>query len=134
MKSKYTFLDLCKEVLTQSNKPMTPNEIWDFAKQIGLDEKIGSTGKTPSASISARLYVDIRDNGEESKFVQVSKRPALFMLRGNDLKKADIEKAVEKQEIAAEKITSTYNERDLHQQPTCRNHYMSIRSRCFRLR
>jgi len=73
MKSKYTFLDLCKEVLTQSNKPMTPNEIWDFAKQIGLDEKIGSTGKTPSATIGARLYVDIRDNGEESKILPISK-------------------------------------------------------------
>ena len=114
MKNKYTFSDLCYDVLAKENAPLTPDAIWKKAVEIGLDKQLGTTGKTPSASIGARLYVDIRDNGEESKFVQVSKRPALFMLRGNDLKKADIEKAVEKQEIAAEKITSTYNERDLH--------------------
>lgn len=114
MKNKYTFLDLCGEVLSNELTPLTPDDIWKKAVEAGLDQKIGSTGKTPSATIGARLYVDIRDNGEKSKFVQVSKRPALFMLRGYEVKKADIEKAVEKEEIAAEKSTSTFNERDLH--------------------
>lgn len=93
---------LCEEIIALAKQPMSPDEIWQKAKNQVLDKQLGTTGKTPSASIGARLYVDIRDNVEESKFVQVSKRPALFMLRGNDLKKADIEKAVEKQEIAAE--------------------------------
>ena len=114
MKTKYTFLNLCEDVFLQTNKPMTPNEIWDKAKEIGLDNKIGTTGKTPTATIGARLYVDIRDNGENSKFEQVSKRPAMFILRGLDIKKSDIEKAIEKQETADTKTTSNFNERDLH--------------------
>ena len=93
---------------------MTPDGIWAKAIESGLDKQIGSTGKTPTATIGARLYVDIRDNGEESKFVQVSKRPPLFMLRGSEVKKADIDKAVEKQENDEKRTTSTFHERDLH--------------------
>ncbi len=93
---------------------MTPDGIWAKAIESGLDKQIGSTGKTPTATIGARLYVDIRDNGEESKFVQVSKRPPLFMLRGSEVKKADIDKAVEKQENDEKRSTSTFHERDLH--------------------
>ncbi len=114
MKTKYTFLNLCEDVFLQTNKPMTPDGIWAKAIESGLDKQIGSTGKTPTATIGARLYVDIRDNGEESKFVQVSKRPPLFMLRGSEVKKADIDKAVEKQENDEKRSTSTFHERDLH--------------------
>lgn len=103
MKNKYTFLNLCCDVLTKELTPLTPDDIWKKAVEAGLDQKIGSTGKTPSATIGARLYVDIRDNGEESKFVQVSKRPALFMLRGNELKKADIEKALKSKRLPPKK-------------------------------
>lgn len=114
MKSNYTFLDLCEDVFLKQAIPMSPDEIWQKAQEYGFDKKIGSKGKTPSATIGARLYVDIRNNSDDSKFEQVSKRPALFMLRGANLKKADIEKAVEKQEIAAEKNISRFDERDLH--------------------
>ncbi len=93
---------------------MSPNEIWQKAKETGLDTKIGTTGKTPSATIGARLYVDIRDNGDNSKFVQVTKRPARFMLKNADLKQSDIQKAVEKAETAEAKDTTKFNERDLH--------------------
>ena len=81
MKNKYTFSDLCYDVLAKENAPLTPDAIWKKAVEIGLDKQLGTTGKTPSASIGARLYVDIRDNGEESKFVQVFKT---FITNVND--------------------------------------------------
>lgn len=114
MKTNYTFLDLSTEVLSQHPTPMSPDEIWQKAKETGLDAKIGTTGKTPPATIGARLYVDIKDNGENSRFVQVSKRPARFMLRGVELKQSEITTAVAKQEAAAEKESSSFHERDLH--------------------
>lgn len=114
MKKNYTFTDLCAEVLSMEATPMSPDEIWQKAKETGLEQKIGSTGKTPSATIGARLYVDIRDNGENSRFVQVSKRPARFMLKTPDLKISEINTAVVKQDVAAAKVVSSYNERDLH--------------------
>lgn len=93
---------------------MTADDIWKKAIETGLDKKLGTTGKTPSATIAARLYVDIRDKGEYSEFQQVSKRPALFMLRSSDFIKDDIEIAIAKKESSEEKSMSDFNERDLH--------------------
>ena len=114
MKNSYTFSDLCAEILALHPTPMSPDEIWQKAVESGIATKLGSTGKTPAASVGARLYVDIKDNGEKSKFVQVSKHPARFMLRSADLKKTEITTAIAKQEEAAEKDTGSFNERDLH--------------------
>ena len=63
MKKKYTFIDLSVEILSQYNVPMSPDEIWQKAVEKGLDKKIGTTGKTPFATIGARLYTDIKVNG-----------------------------------------------------------------------
>lgn len=35
-KSSYTFLELAIEVLTLSKKPLSPIEIWEFAKKNNL--------------------------------------------------------------------------------------------------
>ncbi len=59
----YTFLDLVDEVLEYSKKNhYLKKELWEKAVELGLDKKLGSTGKTPWKTISARLYVDMRDN------------------------------------------------------------------------
>jgi len=75
-----TFVELAEKTLAQAEKPLTPNEIWDYAKEFGIAEKIQTDGKTPWASIGARIYIDIRDN-ENSVFVQISKRPSKFFLK-----------------------------------------------------
>ena len=104
---KYSFLNLAEKVLKKTKIPMTANEIWECAIQNKWDREINSTGKTPWNSISARLYVDIKNN-EKSKFKQVLKRPAKFGLRELEYKQEDIE--------AEEKNNNSnkYNEKDLH--------------------
>ena len=72
---------LAKDVLQQENIPLSVEEMWNSAKERGLLEKLSSSGKTPIRTLSARIYVDIKNN-EESMFEQVSKRPAKFFLKG----------------------------------------------------
>ena len=114
MRIKYTFIDLCIEILSKYNSPMSPDEIWKKAIEDGLAEKIGSVGKTPSATIGARLYTDIKDNGAKSVFVQISKRPARFILRNSGIKEKEIESVIEKKLKNEEKTEYKFNERDLH--------------------
>ena len=76
----YSFLDLAHEVLKQSPKPLTYQEIWQVAHEKGLIGKIGSSGKTPWQSLGARLYVEVRDN-DVSEFIKVGGRPVRFFLK-----------------------------------------------------
>lgn len=83
-----------------------------------MDKKINSKGKTPWATIASRIYVDIRDN-ENSKFIQIKKRPAKFFLK--ELYKSSEHKEIleslvkdEKKEEKKMIKSSTFSERDLH--------------------
>lgn len=104
---KYSFLDLSKEVLEKSEKPLTVHEIWQIAEEMELINKVGTSGKTPEKTLSARLYVDIRDN-DKSVFYQSSKRPAKFYLK----EKKDNIKDTDKMVIKVD--NTTFSERDLH--------------------
>jgi hypothetical protein len=53
------FLDAAVEVLRKAGRPMTSHEITEAALQLGL---ITTRGKTPRATMSARLYTYVRDN------------------------------------------------------------------------
>lgn len=79
--AKYTFLDLAEEVLKKSSTPLDASTIWRQGGTHGYIEKVGSQGKTPSMSLSARLYVDSKDN-KNSRFIRTNKNPVLFGLRG----------------------------------------------------
>lgn len=57
-----TFVELTKKTLEKAEKPLSPNEIWDYAKEFGIADQFHTEGKTPWASIGARIYTDIRDN------------------------------------------------------------------------
>lgn len=104
---KYSFLDLSKEVLEKSEKPLTVHEIWQIAEEMELINKVGTSGKTPEKTLSARLYVDIRDN-DKSVFYQSSRRPAKFYLK----EKKDNIKDTDKMVIKVD--NTTFSERDLH--------------------
>lgn len=56
-----TFLQLAKKVLSEENRPLSATEICKIAVDKGQDSLVGSTGKTPWASLCALLYVDVRD-------------------------------------------------------------------------
>ena len=75
--TSYTFWNLIDDVLSNSDTPLSEREIWDKAVELGLDKKLGSMGKTPWKTISASLYLHIRDN-EDSKYVKVGKRKYLI--------------------------------------------------------
>ncbi|MBK6888697.1 MAG: HrgA protein [Sphingobacteriales bacterium] len=90
--------------------------MWEKAVEFGFDKQLKTKGKTPWASVAARLYVDIRDN-KNTVFEAVGKRPIRFWLK--KLGPANIE--MNEPEETPNKIdepiaikTEKYNERDLH--------------------
>jgi restriction system protein len=63
-------------VLKEAGKPLHSTEISKLIIEAGLWK---SDGKTPEATVSARLYSDIKSNGDKSPFVKVG--PQTFALR-----------------------------------------------------
>lgn len=113
-----TFLELAEEVLKQAKYPLDYKQMWESAKNLGLDKKIGSEGKTPEASLSAQIYVNMRDKSD-SKFCIVSKRPTKFWLkaRKNELigKESELEQKIqESQEKEIKSKEKGFCEGDLH--------------------
>ena len=53
-------------VLEESNTPLHVNEI---TKRILSRKLWGTSGKTPAATVGARIYSDIKKNGDASRFV-----------------------------------------------------------------
>lgn len=111
MSEKITFKRFAELILEKENKPLTPLEIWEKGKE--LQEKLGTTGKTPWRTISAQIYVDIRDNPQTS-FYQYSSRPMKFYLK--KFKENFKPEEAPAEEELEEEITSKspYHERDLH--------------------
>ena len=112
MADKLTFKKFAELVLENEKRPLTPLEIWETGKRMGLSDKFGTIGKTPWLTISAQIYVDIRDN-PKSVFYQYSSRPGKFFLTEfkGDFKpeEAPIEELSED-----DNLKTKYHERDLH--------------------
>ena len=64
------------EILRGAGKPLHAKEIAEQIMAAGLWQ---AGGKTPDATVSARLYSDIKNNGDKSPFVKVG--PQTFALR-----------------------------------------------------
>lgn len=116
MGSKYSVLDFAEDVLKIVESPKTYQEIWETGKDNNIDKKLQLTGKTPWATLGARLFVDVRDN-DSSNFIKVGKNPARFFLksRKNEITEKlvdDIENKDQRQEPSRNK--TYYSERDLH--------------------
>ncbi|TGL87120.1 hypothetical protein EHQ68_11205 [Leptospira congkakensis] len=79
MAQSLSFLEIAQKALVETGSPMSPSEIWAFAES--KKWKTDSVGKTPWATISAQIYVSIK-NDPISPFQQVSKRPTRFALSG----------------------------------------------------
>ena len=56
-----TFLDAAIAVLSETAREMTAQEIVRVAIKRGL---VSTTGRTPAATMSSRLYVQVRDHPE----------------------------------------------------------------------
>lgn len=68
--------DAALEILKGAGRPLHAKEIAEQIMAAGLWQ---SDGKTPDATVSARLYSDIKNNGDKSPFVKVG--PQTFALR-----------------------------------------------------
>lgn len=66
------FLELAEKILEKNDKPMRAKEIWEYACKKGYDSQLGSQGKTPIASLSARVYLDMKYKADTTKFVKIS--------------------------------------------------------------
>ena len=108
---KISFFDLAKQVLEKVGKPMTAGEIWQYAEQTGIASLLQSTGKTPEASLAARLYTDVQK--PTSAFVKLGSRPANFLLKSLAGSIPNLQ-----QQVAAQPsplvVQKTYGERELH--------------------
>jgi len=95
---------------------MSPEEIWEKAVELSLDKKLGSTGKTPWATIGARLYTNIKEQQDDSVYIQVSKRPSKFILRTYYTNPIKTQEVIEQQIKIKDEIIQKvkFNERDLH--------------------
>lgn len=60
-----SFKDIAFQILTEQGKPLHYREITDIAIKKGL---LKSDGKTPWATMNAQLAMDIKNNGEKSRF------------------------------------------------------------------
>jgi len=67
-----TFVEIAEVVLKGSNKPLNSRQIWDEAVACGLTLELKSIGKTPWATLGARVYVDLKNN-KNSKFTKIGK-------------------------------------------------------------
>ncbi len=106
----YSFLELAKDVLGQENTPLSVEEMWEAADRMGLLEKLDSSGKTPVRTLSARIYVDIKNNAN-TPFIQVSKRPAKFFLKDKNVPAQGLKR---RQEETNSREKNPFRERDLH--------------------
>ncbi len=72
--------DAAIQILKDAGKPLHAKEIAERIMEAGL---WSSDGKTPEATVSARLYSDIKKHGEQSTFVKVA--PQIFFLRDTQI-------------------------------------------------
>ncbi len=106
------FLELASKVLTETKIPMSATEIWNYATAKGYVANLETSGRTPSATFTARLYGAANDKKNES-FDVIGVRPKRFYIPGITPKeniKIDAEIDIE----AAEPTDTKYLEKDLH--------------------
>lgn len=111
-----TFLELAELIIKEENKPLTANEIWNIAVKKECDKKLNSQGKTPSATLGALLYVNVKDN-PKSIFLKTDSRPKRFYLKNME-GKIDLHENTIPEEPIIKKKKFDFLEKDLHQHLT----------------
>ncbi|WP_297811547.1 HTH domain-containing protein [uncultured Helicobacter sp.] len=107
-----TYKELIVEALKQTKEPLTSEQIWLKACEIGLGKKLSSVGKTPIKTIEARIYTSIKR--KENHFIFAYKKPTTFWLkaREGELAHLKINDALADEKDKQEK--NPFHERDLH--------------------
>lgn len=79
---KISSTELAQKILLEEKRPLSATQIWEIAVTKGYNKDLSLSGKTPWASVSAQLYVDVRDN-KDTKLSTIGSRPKLFILKEN---------------------------------------------------
>ena len=79
MTNSLSYLDVAELILRESNRPLKAKEI---ILAIQNKRLIKISGATPLKTMNARLSVDIKKKGEESRFKRVGR--GLYTLRSNN--------------------------------------------------
>ncbi|MCQ2889289.1 hypothetical protein JT156_02600 [Helicobacter pylori] len=64
-----TYRELGKKVLEQAEKPLSAEEIWERACEMGSDKELSSIGKTPIATLGSQLGEHKTSNDEKQFYV-----------------------------------------------------------------
>ncbi|MGL2701839.1 HTH domain-containing protein [Helicobacter pylori] len=113
-----TYRELGKKVLEQAEEPLSAEEIWERACEMGLDKERPSIGKTPWSTIGSDL-------GKDKKQFYVARKKGnafFYWLKSREREFPPQETPDSKEEDdgqsecsdAAEKQKTSFNERDLH--------------------
>lgn len=65
-----SFAEVAYRIIRQRGRPLSPGEITSLAIAEGI---LSTAGKTPAATMGARLYVDIKKKGNDSKFIKTNR-------------------------------------------------------------
>jgi len=84
---RYDFLDLARDVLAAAPEPMTFEEIWVQAEGMGIRARVKTKGKTPEATLGARLYMLVKT--PDSDIVKIGRNPARFFLKARQSELGD---------------------------------------------
>ncbi|WQT26479.1 hypothetical protein E5A81_00460 [Helicobacter pylori] len=118
-----TYRELGKKVLEQAEKPLSAEEIWERACEMGLDKELSSIGKTPIATLGSQLGEHDISNDEKQFYVANNKkRPFRYWLKSREREFPPQETPDSKEEDdgqsecsgTAEKQKTSFHERDLH--------------------
>jgi len=105
-------LKIAKEILEKAKKPLILNQMYSYAVEFGLADKLTFVGKTPERSFYSYIYMDIKEN-ENSAFEIVQTKPKLLIKLKTQNFNENIEFDTKPNQRNEPK--STFNERDLHQ-------------------
>ncbi|EMH18099.1 hypothetical protein HMPREF1415_01131 [Helicobacter pylori GAM254Ai] len=119
-----TYRELGKKVLEQAERPLSKEEIFERACEMGLDKELSSIGETPIATLGSQLGEHKIPNDKKQFYViNREEKPFRYWLKSRerefppqetpDSKEEDDDEQSERSD-ATEKQKTSFNERDLH--------------------
>ncbi|WRB30367.1 hypothetical protein KVL48_00615 [Helicobacter pylori] len=118
-----TYRELGKKVLEQAEKPLSAEEIFEKACEMGLDKELSSIGKTPTATLGSQLGEhDIPNDKKQFYVTNNKKRPFHYWLKSREREFPPQETPDAKEEDdeqsecsgTAKKQKNSFHERVLH--------------------
>ncbi|MBS4028509.1 MAG: hypothetical protein KGZ58_07710 [Ignavibacteriales bacterium] len=109
---RMTFLKLADTILREEKRPLSIEEIWRIAVEKKYDKEFSKLGKTPWATLGARVYVEMQNN-QNTNFYKASSRPSKFFLKDLSNGEIEIEESTKKEKSKKEDKFE-FLESDLH--------------------